>query len=150
MDLSVSAWREYLTAHGKIQTQVALDRSAPPKSKGFDCDTAFAILFNRLSDALPSAVRLAMSCSGIKASPRKADAVAWRIWIILAANYSKLAKEHDAIGPFDSSSGDGKVEYPEGIKELAARISQKLPKTQESPVNEVHSPILPTPLPAQG
>ena len=44
-DLSVSRWREYLVVMGKIQTNVKLQKSNVPTSNSFNCDTAFAVLF---------------------------------------------------------------------------------------------------------
>jgi hypothetical protein len=126
--LSVSRWRQYLTIMGKAPTNIRLQNSRDEAGPSFSCDTAFAILFQKLSDALPVAVSASLSEAGVKVSPGCADRVAWNVWTLLAAVYHNTAKAHNAAGPFAPVDNEGRCEYPEEIVKLAGRIDEPVPE----------------------
>ena len=129
--LSESAWRKYLQDAGKMPTAMKLHKSAESESK-FDTDTSFAILFNELSDGLLKSVKTSLSVSGVKLSSRKVDDLVWGLWILLAAIYQRVAREHGADGPFDPIDDTGKCEYPDEIKKLAARFHAANPGDKQA------------------
>jgi hypothetical protein len=129
--LSVTEWRHYLLAFGKTPTAQKIDGTTPTSERDIGTDSAFATLFYRLSNSFPNALRMAVEVSGVKLPPRKHDLIAYYTWMLMAATYSALAKQHRVIGPFEAIDADGKCEYPEEIQKLAVRIlNRKEPKPQ--------------------
>jgi hypothetical protein len=148
-ELSVSAWRDYLILMGKSPTSVKLNKApSPGTTSGWDCVTAFEVLFGRLSDALPAALGAALNAT----PSRTVDAVALNLWFCLATVYHQLAREQNVMGPFDPVDGEsGHCEYPEEIKKLADRVSAASPncntdtpeEAQKTQQIQSDSPIIP-------
>lgn len=133
-DFSVQRWREYLVVMGKMQTGIKLGKTGEPARAGFNCDTAFAVMFHDLSEALPTALRASLNNAGVKVSPHRVDAVTWGVWILLVAVYQRLAKSQGVDGPFSTVNEFGKYEYPDEIMKLATRMAITLPKNPAPPV----------------
>ena len=125
--LSVKAWRYYLSIMGKLPTSSKMEGSEPTGTKctkPFDTDTAFAILFDDLSESIGHGVKIGLAQVGVKLPPPKVDLITAAMWILFAARYQRLAHQHGANGPFDPVNDEGRCEYPAAIVKLMARIDK--------------------------
>ncbi|MGO9586303.1 MAG: hypothetical protein ACLP2Y_08915 [Limisphaerales bacterium] len=130
---SVAAWRRFLLAHGKGSTLDRIEDSQSPRrdtAKEQAEETALA-QFHAVSNALPDAVRAALEFEGLTVPPERLDSLIFGIWLRLATAQQHTAKLQDLAGIFDPDE-EG-VNYPTGIIEIAARISEQNQNPQDKP-----------------
>lgn len=145
-EFSIAAWRAYLRVWGKQPTLSKLHGTEPDPVTENSYDGAFAALFYQLSEALPMVMRLALARADAKMSSHKADMLTFCVWLQCAGIYQALAKQHDAFGPFDPITEDGRPEYPEVIQKLAARVANTIPpdppatQKAQQPSTDSHEP----------
>ncbi|NLH83993.1 MAG: hypothetical protein GX450_01025 [Verrucomicrobia bacterium] len=125
----VAAWRDYLTAAGKLPTLLALSqggttatpRDGRPRTR-LDYGDGVEGLLLRTGSHLPRMMQVALLDAGIKSTPEQRDRLAMTMFLMVAAQADRLCTTWGFPSVFEPDE-NGEGPYPPAIREAASRIA---------------------------